>query len=134
MRDLRGLMAPWCDLQTIHDLRSIEAVCTENPRQRSTPLALIVEPRVSIPAALMDAIGSANEVIDFLGAVREHYPKMRRVVIADEDDLSLTIKGLHTGLIDSLLHKPFDTAGVLTALRAQKQQPGQAGESAARFA
>jgi hypothetical protein len=51
---------------------------------------------------------------------------MRRVVIADPDDLAATIHCLHTRTIDSLVHRPFAPANLLTALRLERTLPTSA--------
>jgi hypothetical protein len=111
-RELRLLMSAWCDLHPIADLRSIELVCRE-------PLALIVDSKRALPG-IESAEKECPLLIQFLDAARQKYPSMRRVVIADPEDLSIAVHGLHDGTIDTLLHKPFDSADVLTALRLHK--------------
>jgi hypothetical protein len=116
-RDLRLLLAEWCELQSIDDLKSLDHYCNEH----GDPVAAIFEN--GKPAALhVGQGGGKDEVTDFLAGVRARHPAIRRVLIADPNDLHATINGLHARTIDSLLHKPLEIAGVLAALRLEKTQ------------
>jgi len=109
LRDLRQLLGTSCELQQVQDLKSMQSVCQNG----EIPLALIVEPK-STAATNPNA---KEDLIKMLIAARHCYPSLRRVVIVDPDDLSSAIEGLHTGAIDHLLYRPFDNAGVCSALR-----------------
>jgi hypothetical protein len=124
-RDLRQIVAQWCELHRVKDLKSIENVCKD-------PSALIVDATTLLPNGSTGARGAEDEAIQFLIAARKKFPATRRVMIADPDDLSATIHGLHTGAVDCLLHRPFDIASVLIALRLQKPHSAPAAECLAR--
>jgi FixJ family two-component response regulator len=114
------MLSVWCDLHQISDLKSIEELSIATSPVSAPPLALILEPAVAVPTALPESAGPNHEMIRFLAEARERFPTMRRIVVSDHQDLSATIHGLHTGTIDALLHRPFDTASVFTALRIQR--------------
>src|ERR1700679_1083587 len=86
-RALRTFLPSGSDLHLVHDLKSIENVC----RDGITPLAIIVEAAATSPVPTAAGISPKDELIQFLGAVRQRFPTMRRVVIADSDDLSTAI-------------------------------------------
>jgi hypothetical protein len=116
-RELRQLLPAVFELHQVQDLRQIDAACGErNSRQRMMPYAYVVEP----PPAIAESRDA--EQIEMLAALRELYPSMRRIVIAEEDDLALAVTGLHTGLIDHMLHRPLTAVGVATALRPPRAQ------------
>ena len=126
-RELRLLLAEWCELHTINELKAIDHHCKEH----GEPAALIFEN--AKPSLLNAGHGDTKDVMtEFLVAVRVLRPAIRRVVIADPDDLGATINGLHARTIDSLLIRPFTLASVLTALRLDKTQAptARAGEFA----
>jgi hypothetical protein len=126
-RALRLLLAEWCELRAIGDLKSLDLYCKEH----GEPVALIFEN--ARPSPLNAGQGESKDVMtEFLTGVRVRHPTIRRVLIPDPDDLGTTINGLHARTIDSLLHRPFTLASVLTALRLEKMQapPLRAGEFA----
>jgi len=121
-RQLRAVLAEWCDLHPVHDLKSVDRFCKEHQE----PAAIIVE-LAKAPPASSGRPDATKETQEFLNSVRTRYPAMRRVVIADSDDLSATIHCLHTRTLDSLVHRPFTASHMLAALRSEKAQPAGLG-------
>jgi hypothetical protein len=101
------------------DSRSLDHYC----REHGTPVAVIFENAMSSPLDVRHD-GEKDAMSEFLAGVRARYPTVRRVVIADLENLSATINGLHARSIDSLLHRPFTLGSVLTALRLEKAHAG----------
>jgi len=116
-RELRAVLNEWCELHPVQDIKSVDRFCKEN---RETA-AIVVELAKPSPLGSSQP-GATEETQAFLNDVRTRYPAMRRVVIADSDDLSATIHCLHTRTIDSLVHRPFTPAHLLAALRLERAQ------------
>jgi DNA-binding NarL/FixJ family response regulator len=123
VRELRQILSAWCEMHQVADLKSIETLSNES----ISPLTLIVEPAAALPTASPVTSGPNHEVIRFLASVRQRFPAMRRIVISDLQDLSATIHGLHSGAIDALLHRPFDSVSIFAALRIQRFNRTSAG-------
>ena len=127
-RELRLLLAEWCEVHAVNEAKSFDLYCKEH----GAPAALIFEN--AKPSPLNAGLGGRKDVMtEFLSGVGARHPAIRRVLIADPDDLGASINGLHARTIDSLMHRPFTIAGVLAALRLEQIQAPTTTARAAEF-
>lgn len=87
-------------------------VHVQNPR---TVIGLL-ETDDAIAAVISEQVLRSGAGVDLLASVRSFRPQVRRVMLTGYADLAAIVGGLHSGAIQSLLHKPAGDAELLSAV------------------
>ena len=62
--------------------------------------------------------------LDLLMDAKRHRPEVRRILIANYEDLSSIIPGLHSGVVQRTISKPIDARELVGLLRIAPQMHG----------
>lgn len=91
---------------------TFHVVHVQNPR---TVIGLM-ETDPTIIAVITEQVLRSGTGTDLLETVRSFRPQVRRVMLTGYSDLPAIVAGLHSGAVQSLLHKPAGDAELLMAV------------------
>jgi hypothetical protein len=84
----------------------------QNPR---TVIGLL-ETDDAIVGVITEQVLRCGAGVDLLETVRSFRPAVRRVMLTGYSDMAAIVVGIHSGAIQSLLHKPVGDTELLTAI------------------
>lgn len=84
----------------------------QNPR---TVIGLL-ETDDAITGVITEQVLRCGAGLELLETVRSFRPKVRRVMLTSYSDMAAIVGGIHSGAIQSLLHKPAGDTELLTAM------------------
>lgn len=76
----------------------------------------LLETDSTVIAIITEQVLRSGAGVDLLETVRSFRPQVRRVMLTGYSDLAAIVAGLHSGVVQCLLHKPVGDAELLMAV------------------
>ena len=70
-----------------------------------------------VAAIVVDHRLTGASGVTLLAAVKQRWPAVQRVLLADIEDMSQVVAGLHCGAVQHVLHKPLHARELLQVIR-----------------